>query len=61
MNEQYRLRTRLKHKYFRFKKNILNLRLSMKTYSKYLKLKNSESLNYKNLTEYYITNNIRIL
>ena len=61
MDEQYKFRTRLKHRYFRFKKNILNLRLSIRTYSKYLKLKNSESLNYKNLTEYYKTNNIRIL
>lgn len=61
MNEQYKLRTRLKHLYFRFKKNFLNFRLNLITYSKYLKLKNSEFLSYKNLAEYYKTNKIRIL
>ena len=42
MNEQFKLKTRLKHKYFRFKKNILNLRLNILTFSKYIKLKNSK-------------------
>jgi len=61
MNEQFKLKTRLKHKYFRFKKNILNLRLNILTFSKYIKLKNSNSLNYNNLANYYKTNNIRII
>ena len=59
--QKYRLRTRLKHLYFRIKKNALNFTLSFKTYYKFQNLKNSNSLHYKNLEEFYNVNNINII
>ena len=46
---KYKFRTRVKHRYYRIKNNILNQRLNLLTYSRYVKLKNSEAKDYEKL------------
>tara|TARA_B100000242_G_C42933584_1_gene432979 strand:- start:42 stop:773 length:732 start_codon:yes stop_codon:yes gene_type:complete len=61
MNNKIKLRTRLKHLYFKIKKNFLNTRLSFFTYPKYLKLKRNGVLPTMSLQDFYTQNNIKIL
>jgi predicted O-methyltransferase YrrM len=57
----YKFRTRVKHRYYRIKKNLLNQRLNLLTYSRYVKLKNSEAKGYGNLNDFYKLNKIKII
>tara|TARA_Y100001958_G_C21098213_1_gene449069 strand:+ start:242 stop:976 length:735 start_codon:yes stop_codon:yes gene_type:complete len=59
--KKIKFRTKVKHLYFKTKRNILNQRLNLKTIKKYLELKNSSSINEETLESYYIYNNIQII
>tara|TARA_B100000886_G_scaffold328753_1_gene277437 strand:+ start:249 stop:977 length:729 start_codon:yes stop_codon:yes gene_type:complete len=61
MNNKTKFKTKLKHFYFKLKKDILNTKLNILSYSKFLKLKNNNSLPNKSLKDFYKENNIKIL
>jgi len=60
-NKNFKIRTRLKHIYYKFKRDVLNLRLSFFSYYKYLKLKQNKGNLETNLKNYYKKNKISIL
>ena len=59
--ERIRFRTKVKHLYFKIKRDFLNQRLNFLNRKKYFKLKNSSSIDFETLEIYYIANNIRII
>ncbi len=63
MNNQKKtkFRTKIKHFYFKLKRDILNQKLNLKGIKKYLDLRNSSYINEKTLESYYEENNIRII
>lgn len=60
MTNQIRFRTKLKHLYFKFKRYILNLKLNVLTYYKFLKLK-KDKVDDLNLNLFYSRSNIKII
>ncbi len=59
--KKIRFRTKVKHLYFKIKRDFLNQRLNFLNRRKYFKLKNSSSIDFETLEIYYIANNIRII
>ena len=59
--EKLRFRTRVKHFFNKSKRNILNTRLNVATYYKFLSLKKNRIDNYSSLQNYFDKNKIKII
>ena len=59
--EKIKFRTKIKHFYFKVKRDYLNYKLNFLTYRKFLKLKKSKTTSLHSLSNYYKKNNISII